>query len=88
LGDIEREIRFFKEVLFKGGILMKIEEMKQEQINSEILAQAQLNSLKLETLVEFLIKNNIIDQEKLNEFFNEKLCRIDIEKDLLEVYNS
>jgi hypothetical protein len=61
--------------------------MDQEQINSDILAQAQLNSLKLETLVEFLIKNNIIDKEKLNEFFNEKLCRMDIEKDLLEVYN-
>jgi hypothetical protein len=67
---------------------MKIDEMKQEQINSEILAQAQMNALKFETLVEFLIKNEIIDKAKLNEFFNEKLCMMDVEKDLLEVYNS
>jgi hypothetical protein len=77
------KIALSKKYYSKGGILMD-----QEQINSEILAQSQLNSLKLETLVEFLIKTNVIDKEKLNEFYNEKLCRMDIEKDLLEVYNS
>ncbi|HJV16180.1 MAG TPA: hypothetical protein VJ546_02145 [Bacillales bacterium] len=66
---------------------MKIDEMKQEQINSEILAQAQMNALKFETLVEYLIKNEIVDKAKLNEFLNEKLCMIDVEKDLLKVYN-
>ncbi|HJV31060.1 MAG TPA: hypothetical protein VJ558_02625 [Bacillales bacterium] len=67
---------------------MKTDEMKQEQINSEILAQAQMNALKFETLVEFLIKNEIVDKAKLNEFLNEKLCMMDVENDLLKVYNS
>jgi hypothetical protein len=68
--------------------MMKIDVMNQEQINSEILAQVQMYTLKLETLVEFLIKNGIIKEEILNEFLNEKLCLMDVEKDLLEIYNS
>jgi hypothetical protein len=68
--------------------MMKIDVMNQEQINSEILAQVQMYTLKLETLVEFLIKNDIIKEEMLNEFLNEKLCLMDVEKDLLEIYNS
>jgi hypothetical protein len=68
--------------------MMKIDEMNQEHMNSEILAQVQMYTLKLETLVEFLIKNDIIKEEKLNEYLNEKLCLMDVEKDLLEVYNS
>jgi hypothetical protein len=68
--------------------MMKIDVMNQEQINSEVLAQVQMYTLKLETLVEFLIKNDIIKEEMLNEFLNEKLCLMDVEKDLLEIYNS